>query len=87
MIELQVTLPDWAGEFIQEQVAAGRYGSADELFAELIDQARELVADDHLAALIREGLDSGEGVEVTDEWWERRSAELRAEVRQFADNY
>ena len=80
MVELQVTLPDWAGEYIQEQVAAGRYGSADELLVELIDQARVVVADDRLAELIQEGMDSGEGVEVTDEWWERRSAELQAEA-------
>jgi antitoxin ParD1/3/4 len=80
MIELQVTLPDWAGKFIQEQVATGRYGSADEFLAELIDQARVHVADNRLAALIREGLEAGEASEVTDEWWERRSAELRAEV-------
>jgi Arc/MetJ-type ribon-helix-helix transcriptional regulator len=80
MIELQVTLPDWAGEYIREQVAAGRYVSADELLAELIDQARVLVADDRLAELIREGMESGEGAEVTDEWWERRSIELQAEA-------
>jgi antitoxin ParD1/3/4 len=80
MVELQVTLPDWAGKFIQEQVAAGRYRSADELVTELIDRARIFVADDRLAELIREGMDSGDGVEITDEWWEHRTAELRAEA-------
>jgi antitoxin ParD1/3/4 len=78
MIELQVTLPDWAGKFIEEQVATGQYGSADEVISELIDRARVHVADDRLAALVREGLESGEASEVTDEWWDRRSAELRA---------
>jgi antitoxin ParD1/3/4 len=80
MVEMHVTLPDWAGEYIEEQVANGHYGSADELLAELIDQARVMVADDRLAALIREGMESGEGVEFTDEWWERRGAELKAEA-------
>jgi hypothetical protein len=80
MVEVQVTLPDWAGEYIQEQVAAGHDGSPDELLAELIDQARVLAADDRLAELIREGMESGPGVEMNDDWWERRTAELRAEV-------
>jgi len=80
MVELQVKLPDWAGEYIQEQVAAGRYGSADEMLVDLIDQARVVVVDDRMAELIREGMESGEGVEVTDEWWESLSTKVRAEA-------
>ncbi len=80
MIELQVTLPDWAGEYIQEQVTLGRYGSADEMLIELIDQARAVVCDDHLAELIREGMESGDGVEVTDQWWEGLSERVRIEA-------
>ena len=79
MIELKVTLPDWAGEYIQEQVAAGRYASADDMLAELIDNARVVVADDRMAKLIREGMESGDGVEVTDEWWQALSAKVQAE--------
>jgi len=80
MMELQVRLPDWAGEYIQAQVAAGRYASADQLLTELIEQARVFAADDDLAELIQEGLDSEGGEEMTDEWWERRTNELRAEA-------
>jgi antitoxin ParD1/3/4 len=74
-------LPDWADSYIRDQVAAGHYDSPDELLVELIDQARVVVADDRLAELIQEGIDSGEGVEFTDEWWQRRGDELRAEAR------
>ena len=77
---MQVKLPDWAGEFIQSQVAAGRFESADQFLTELLDQARVMVPDDQLAELIQEGLDSDEGEEMTDAWWERRTAELRAEA-------
>jgi len=80
MLELQVTLPDWAGEYIKEQVAAGNYKSADELLADLIDKARTVVASDRLADLILEGENSGEGDEFTEESWQRRMAELRAEA-------
>ena len=78
MVEMQVRLPDWAGQYIDEQVANGAFGSADELLTQLIDQARVMVASDRLAELIREGMESGEGIEYTDEWWDCRGAELRA---------
>jgi Arc/MetJ-type ribon-helix-helix transcriptional regulator len=80
MIEIQLKLPDWAIEYIDQQIATGKSRSADELVAELIDEARVIVADDHLAELIREGMESGEGVEINDAWWERRTAELRSEA-------
>jgi Arc/MetJ-type ribon-helix-helix transcriptional regulator len=80
MVKLQVSLPDWAGEYIQEQIASGRCQSADELLTELIDQARVVVADDRLAELILEGENSGEGVAFTDAWWKKRMAQLRAEA-------
>ena len=81
MVELKVSLPDWAGEFVQERIAAGQYASADALLTELIDQARVMANDERLAELIREGLESGEGEEVTDEWWDRIDAKVREEVQ------
>jgi len=80
MVELRVTLPDWANDFIQEQVAGGRFQSADEVLAELIDRARSVRADDRLAEMILAGENSGEGVRFTDEWWEKRMSELRSEA-------
>jgi antitoxin ParD1/3/4 len=80
MVELKVTLPDWAGEYIQEQIDAGRYASAEAMLAQLLDEARVVVVDDRMAELIREGMESGDGVEATDEWWEALSAKVRAEA-------
>jgi len=81
MVELTVTLPDWAGEYIEKQIKAGRCASADELLTELIDEERVLVADERLAELIREGLESGDGGEINEQWWEQRRAEVRAELQ------
>ena len=78
MVELKVSLPDWAGEYLHEQVQSGNYDSADALVTELIDQARAMAEDDRLADLIREAVESGDGEEVTDEWW----ADVRAKVRE-----
>jgi putative addiction module CopG family antidote len=81
MVNLQVTLPDWAGQYIQEQIAAGRYQSADELLTQLIDQARVVVASDRLAELILEGENSGEGEEYSEEKWLQRREQLLAEAK------
>jgi Arc/MetJ-type ribon-helix-helix transcriptional regulator len=78
MVELKVSLPDWAGDYVQEQLRAGNYSSPDALVTELIDQARAMEADDRLADLIREGMESGVGEEVNDAWW----ADVRAKVRE-----
>jgi Arc/MetJ-type ribon-helix-helix transcriptional regulator len=80
MVELRVKVPQWAGEYIDEQVAAGQYSSPDALIVDLIDRARSKVASDHLAELIVEGETSGEGSRFTDEWWETRMSQLRAEA-------
>jgi Arc/MetJ-type ribon-helix-helix transcriptional regulator len=85
MIEMQVKLPDWAGEFIEQQIAAGKYASADELIIDLIDQARVIVADERLSELIREGIEcEGADIEYTDDWWEARMDEIKAETTRLA---
>ena len=81
MVQIHVSLSDKAGKFIQEQISAGRYPSPDQLIGELVEQACEMANDEMLADLIREGLESeGEDIELTDEWWEKRMDEVKAEV-------
>jgi antitoxin ParD1/3/4 len=75
MISSQVTLSEGAQEYIQEQLSTGRFSSPDEVISKTLEEAREQQARRKLKALLQEGLDSGPGVVVTDEW--RR--ELRAE--------
>jgi Arc/MetJ-type ribon-helix-helix transcriptional regulator len=81
MVELKVSVPDWAGEYVQEQLRAGNYSSPDALVTELIEQARAMESDDRLAELIRAGMESGDGEEVNDAWW----ADVRARVREELD--
>lgn len=81
MTQMQITLPEPAKVFVEEQVKTGRYQSASEFLTELIERARKkAAAEEKLAELIREGEESGEGVEYSDEWWERRGEEIRAEA-------
>jgi antitoxin ParD1/3/4 len=80
MVELTLNLPDEAAKVIQEQVASGRYASAGEFITELIENAQPIIINDRIAELIREGMESGEGVEVTDEYWEGLSERVRKEA-------
>lgn len=79
MTEYQVTLPDDAAHYVEEQIATGRFSSPSEVLADAVEQARLQAAKAQLANLVREGLTPGEEIEFTDEWWDQRTAELRAE--------
>jgi antitoxin ParD1/3/4 len=77
MTQLQISLPEEAKRFVEEQVASGRYQSPGDYLASLIEQARVQAAKEKLAELIREGMESGEAIEYSDEWWEKRGDEIR----------
>ena len=55
--------------FIDEQVAQGSYNNANEYVQNLIIKAQ-------LETMLLEGLDSGEPIDVTDEWWELKRSRL-----------
>lgn len=80
MVQHRLTLSDDADEFIQQQLATGRFSSPDEVVSTALEEARTADAKKKLAELIREGLESGEGEEITEEWWERVRARVQAEV-------
>ena len=95
MTSLTITLPDRARAYIEAQVANGHYQSADDLLTALINQAADDVdvngtsgpehlqvrSIDHLQELLQAGLDSGEPIEVTDEWWETRRQSILGKIR------
>ena len=80
METVHVTITGEAAAYVQDQVAAGRYSSPVEVVNDALTQAKVRAATERLAELVREGEESGEAFEFTDEWWERRTAELRAEA-------
>ena len=82
MTTLNISLPESMGDFISEQVTTGGYSTASEYIRHLIRQELERVAKAKLETLLLEGLDSGEPIEITDEWWEQKRTELVEKVRQ-----
>jgi antitoxin ParD1/3/4 len=81
MTTMNISLPQEMREFVEEQLRAGGYSTASEYIRELIRNAQKEKARARLEALLLEGLDSGEPIEITPEYWDQ----LRAEARQRWD--
>jgi antitoxin ParD1/3/4 len=47
----------------------------------LIRQDLEKVAQSRIETLLLEGLDSGEAIEITDEWWQQKRTQLLERLR------
>ncbi|MBW4499534.1 MAG: type II toxin-antitoxin system ParD family antitoxin [Scytonema hyalinum WJT4-NPBG1] len=82
MTTLNISLPDSMRSFIDEQVAKGGYSTASEYIRDLIRQAQKKADQEKLEAMLLEGLESGEPIEVTDEWWEQKRAQMMQRFRQ-----
>jgi antitoxin ParD1/3/4 len=76
MTTLNISLPDAMRAFIDEEVAKGGYSTASEYIRDLIRQAQKKTEEKKLDAMLLEGLDSGEPIQVTDEWWEQKRAQI-----------
>ena len=66
--------------FIDEQVASGRFASANEFVENLVEQARKHASRERVDQLLLQGLDSGPGIEVTPEWWRKKADEWAKEL-------
>ncbi len=75
MSTLTVPLPDPLRNFVEEQTASGGYTSQGEYVLALIQEAQRR-EQEQLEMLLLEGLDSGPGIEVTPEYWQRKRAQL-----------
>ena len=69
MSTLQLSLPESMRAFVEEQVAKGGHGSADEYVRTLIREVQIRQEKEKLEAMLLEGLNSGEPIEVTEEYW------------------
>ena len=78
MVNLNVLLPESFKDFIDQQVAKGGYSVPDEYLCDLVREARERAEEERLEQLLLEGLDSGDPIEVTPEYWQKKRAELIA---------
>lgn len=76
MTNLDIALPDSMREYIDRKIEAEGYSNPGEYIRHLIREDQKRAAKHRLETLLLEGLASGEPVEITDKWWERKRREV-----------
>jgi antitoxin ParD1/3/4 len=80
MQTMNISLPDKLKEFVDEQVASGRYSSVSEYVRDLIRDDEGRKAQETLESLLMEGIQSSGSSKMTRQDWD----EIRREaVKQF----
>lgn len=80
MATMTISLPEPMREFVESEVSSGNYGSASELFRELVRERQKRKAQERLETLLLEGLESGQPIEVTQDYLEARRQALREKL-------
>lgn len=70
MASLNISLPQSLKDFVEARVEQGGYSTPSEFIRELLRESQKRQAQERLEELLLAGLDSGEPVEVTPEFWE-----------------
>ena len=83
---MNITLPEPMRQFIEEQINSGSYGTASEYVRALIREDQKRKTQERHEALLLEGLDSGDPIEATPEFWRemRGRIEARRKAKQAA---
>lgn len=68
MQSMNISLPDRLKQFVDGQIAKGKYSSASEYVRELIRADEKLKAEEQLEALLLEGLSSKETAFTPADW-------------------
>jgi antitoxin ParD1/3/4 len=76
MDTMNIALPESMKHFVQEQVTTGGYSSVSEYVRELIRADQKRRVEERIDALLLEGLDSGQPIPVTQEYWDQKQRKL-----------
>jgi antitoxin ParD1/3/4 len=76
MASLNISLPQSLKDYVEDQVSSGGYSTPSEYLRELLRQDQKQRAEQKLEALLLAGLTSGDPIEITPEYWERKRTQL-----------
>ena len=76
LASLNISLPQSLKDYVEAQVKEGGYSTPSEYVRQLVRQDQKQRAEQKLEALLLEGLNSGEPIEITPEYWERKRRQL-----------
>jgi antitoxin ParD1/3/4 len=82
MDTMNIALPESMKHFVQDRVCEGGYSSVSEYVRELIRADQKRKAEERIDALLLEGLDSGQPIAVTPEYWEAKKRRLAERLSQ-----
>jgi antitoxin ParD1/3/4 len=83
MQSMNISLPEPLKQFVEGQIASGRYSSVSEYVRELIREDEKRKAEERLEALLVEGLEGKEAALTRNDWKDiRKEALAQVKARQ-----
>ena len=76
MTQITVELPDELAIQIQSQIAQGEFNNLGEYVVYLFQQEQSQLRSTELEKMFLAGLDNGELIEITDQWWEQKRRKI-----------
>jgi antitoxin ParD1/3/4 len=76
MASLNISLPQSLKDYVEQRVESGGYSTPSEYVRELLRQDQDRQAEQKLEALLLAGLNSGDPIEITPEYWENKRRQL-----------
>jgi antitoxin ParD1/3/4 len=78
MSTVTISMPESLREFVDAQMKRQGFDNVSEYFRALVREQQAKEADSQLEALLLEGLEPGEDIKVTPEFWKDLKAEVTA---------
>jgi antitoxin ParD1/3/4 len=76
MTSLNISLPVSLKEFVETQVQEYGFSTPSEYIRNLVRDDQKRRAEEKLETLLLEGLNSGQPIEITPEYWEKKRTQL-----------
>lgn len=76
MTSINISVPQQMRDWVEAQIAAGRYGNVSEYLRDLIRKDQTDAAQRRLEQLLLEGLESGDPTAISPEFWEAKRKSL-----------
>ena len=69
MVKITLSIPEDLQAFLERQTIKNGFRSTDDYLCHLLDGEREK---EQIEGMLIEGLESGNPIEVNDDWWEQK---------------
>lgn len=74
---MNISLPEGLRDFVKDRVAEDHHGTPSAYMRTLIIQDKKRAAEERLEAMLLDGINSGEPIEVGDDYWDNFKDRLK----------